>query len=108
MARRSPELPASSDDLLDGYYGLHHRRRRRRHVPGVLDGILGPDGRTFRVVTMSVDDGEVIPQTRTDQSHHEEYAVEQHPGAVVVAPAALMPLPSPTQTPAAPPAPVSP
>ena len=112
MARRSPALPASYDDLLAGYYGLHHRRRRRRHVPDVLDGILGPDGRTFRVATMTVDDGEIIPQTRTDQTRREEYVVELQPGAVAAPPAASAPTPPPapaTLPAAAPvPAPVSP
>ena len=107
MARRSPELPASYDDLLAGYYGLQHRRRRRRHVPDVLETVLGPDGRTFRVVTMTVDDGEIIPQTRTDQSGHEEYVVEPQRGAVAAPPAASAPTPLPPPPPAAPLAPAA-
>src|SRR5438132_5396461 len=80
MARRSPELPVSYDDLLARYYGLHHRRHRRHRVPDTLEGVLQPDGRTVRVVTMSVDDGEVIPQSATAPAHHEEYVVEPQPG----------------------------
>src|SRR5438552_14201044 len=105
MARRSPELPVSYDDLLARYYGLHHRRHRRHRVPDTLEGVLQPDGRTVRVVTMSVDDGEVIPQSATAPAHHEEYVVEPQPGAVAAPPAAAAP---PAPPPAVQPPPAAP
>jgi hypothetical protein len=110
MARRSPELPASYDDLLARYYGLHHRRRRRHHASDTLEGVLDPDGRTVRVVTMSVDDGEVIPQ-RAAQAHHEEYVVEPQAGVIAAAPPAAptaATAPPPAPAPAATPAPQPP
>ena len=71
MALRSPVLPTSYDELLAGYYGLHHRRRRR--APQTLEAVVGADGRTARVISLSVDDGEIIPQSALPTAKREEY-----------------------------------
>lgn len=82
MARRGPQLPTSYEDMLAGYYG--HRRRHRRLE--TLEAVVGPDGHTARVVSLSVDDGELLGQTPgASVAVREEYVID--PALVPSAPA---------------------
>lgn len=120
MGRRA-QLPSSYEDLITGYYG--RRKQLRLQSPlEMLEAVLSPDGRTARVVSASMDDGEVLTQNGTS-TRLPEYVVAGPPsspasGAVVPtgaravppsvnAPASPSP-PTPLASAVAPPAPRAP
>src|SRR4029077_19097495 len=120
----------SYDELIAGYYGRHHRKHHHdHHHPGHdRDGhgqgetpgaVIGCDGGTARVLSLTRDDGEILTQSRGhdhgdpvggdwddvdnrfERHHHPEYVVDMPSSALSAAsPAAAAP---PSPAPAAPP-----
>src|SRR5215472_8304978 len=72
---RIPQLAASYDDLIAGYYGRRHRKHHHgHHHPGhdpdgrhqgeTPEAMTGSDGAIARVLSLTRDDGEILTQSR--------------------------------------------